>query len=137
NDADKYRLLLGLTYRIDVLESTLAPGVDFKGKQRCLRWSTIFKLKTPAVENLKKKVENAGMTEVAFAECIERLCNERNNRAGHAKIPLPQIVDEKTIEGALAIMEIIDDKTVIETIKIIVAPVEGLDLISTKPAQQP
>ncbi|XP_065213525.1 uncharacterized protein LOC135840779 [Planococcus citri] len=125
--ADMYQLILGLTSRVDTLEKLLAPGEELKGK-RSERWMQIFSKHTPAVENVRRKVHAAGMTEISFAEQVERLIQERNNLAGHANVPLPRLVKEKTIEGALNIMEITEDIKAVETLKILIAPVKGLDL---------
>ncbi|XP_065204797.1 uncharacterized protein LOC135834757 isoform X2 [Planococcus citri] len=124
--AATYQLLLGLTFRVDTLESILVPDQKLVG-QRSKRWMHILSLNTPAVVNLRKKVIAAGMTEHSFAKEIERLIQERNNRVGHANVPLPRLIKKKTIEGALRIMEITEDDAAVETLKILVAPVKGLD----------
>ena len=127
-----YQLLLALSSRVDTLEQMLAPSEDFKGLQRSKRWMKIFTMDTPAVGDLRNKVRDAGMTELSFAKQVERLINERNNRAGHANIPLPRLIQEKTIEGALRIMDITEDDEAVETLKILIAPVKGGDLTTVK-----
>ncbi|KAL6963197.1 hypothetical protein U1Q18_051245 [Sarracenia purpurea var. burkii] len=121
--SDLYRVLLGISHRVDKLEEILSAGsnIELSGSRNG-RWKAILNLKSPIVRQFRSRIIKAGMTKEIFAKTVQQIYQERNERAGHGDVSLPEVLKDNNVKEVLKQMKIPKDEHAIRTIQLLISP---------------